>query len=99
MTDKEHEKAFIDVLDGILKEVGRQVTKWGNREHTYREWKAILMEELAEMEMEVVVCKRDGYKEGVQVAAVMLSWLRNLKAWEIYDKKMRKIAGLDKEGK
>jgi len=78
MTNGEHEKATVDVTRDVFVEMGKQVAKWGNQEHTYQKWRTILNEELAEMETEVIVCETDGYSEGVQVAAVMMSWLRNI---------------------
>ena len=95
MTLKEHSNAGCSVLNDVCIEMERQIKKWGYQEHTFEEWRAILEEELAEMKTEVIVNKTDGYKEGVQVAAVMLSWLRNLKATKTHRDKMMKIAGLE----
>lgn len=85
MNNIDHIKAEREVLSDVFDETERQIKKWGYQEHTHQEWKAILNEELAEMETEVIVNKTDGYLEGVQAAAVMMSWLRNLKAIEIQD--------------
>ena len=80
MDNIDHIKAEREVLSDVFDETERQIKKWGYQEHIFEAWKAILEEEFAEMKTEVIVCKKDGYEEGVQVAAVMLSWLRDLKA-------------------
>ncbi len=95
MTKKEHQSAMSKVIEDVIEGTDRQIKKWGFNEHTHQEWKAILSEELAKMETEVVVGKTDGYLEGVQVAAVMMSWLRNLKAAKTYHDKMMKIVGFE----
>ncbi len=79
MIEKEHSKAGCEVLNDVCIEMEKQIEKWGYQEHTFEAWRTILEEELSEMKTEVIVNEIDGYKEGVQVAAVMLSWLRNLK--------------------
>ena len=43
------------------------------------------------MNTEIVVNEVDGYKEGVQVAAVMLSWLRHLKVKRVQQDEIDKI--------
>lgn len=66
------------VVIDVDKQVQVQLKKWGIQEHPYTEWRAILNEELAEMECSVVAGKYTGYGELVHVAAVALSWLTDL---------------------
>jgi hypothetical protein len=43
-----HPNVTADVLDDILRERGRQDSRWGQQDHKFGEWLSILMEEIGE---------------------------------------------------
>ena len=82
-----HETTLAEVFSKISDERTNQILKWGHQNHNSNIWFQILIEEVYEVKDAFSGKTTDSNIENlkyelVQVAAVCVAWLQDIKIWE-----------------